>query len=212
MAGSVGSAVRYRTIGRGIFHCERCGGDRPYRHRARRRFLPPFGSAAAAPGTVMEHLSCAVCGTCYRLELLAVPTMSQMQIALLAGTTAAVIAMLSADGAAAAPGQAATCRAVDTIRAAGAPDFDEACLAVALARDTAGQVGRLRPAIEAFAIQLDPQAREWFLARVVQVGLADGALSDGQRDVAGIIARYLGLTRAMARAVIVRTEEAAQAG
>jgi hypothetical protein len=195
-------AARYRTLGRGVFHCERCGGDRPYRHlRARIR-------RTGRPG-VSEHLRCAICGTCYRVELLAVPTTDQMLDALLAGTTAAVLAMLAAGDQAS---DAASQRAVETIRNAGAPDYDLARLALALSEAAHGQVAGLRAAAETFAVQLEVPAREWFLAGVVQVGLADGSLSDGQRAVAGLIARYLGLTQAMARAVIAAMEEAAQAG
>ena len=70
----------------------------------------------------------------------------------------------------------------------------------------------LRPAVEAFAIQLNIHAREWFLAKIVEVGLADGPLSTAERAAAGSVARYLGMTPAHGRDVILLTEEAAQAG
>lgn len=227
-----------------LFHCERCGGDRPYRHFGDRRrgslrlasLVFPAGRLARLLGghagrsaRIGEHLRCTVCGTCYRVELLAVPTTGQMLSALLTGTTAAVLAMLAAGEQI---GEAARNRAIEAIRNAGAPDYDSARLDQALSEAAPSQTGPsqtgpsqtgpsqtgpsraggLRPAIETFAIQLDMPAREWFLASIVQVGLADGSLSDGQRDVAGVVARYLGLTQSVARAVIVRTEEAAQAG
>jgi hypothetical protein len=44
-------------------------------------------------GDTGEHLTCTIC-TRYRTELLAVPTIEQMLAALLAGTKAAVVAML----------------------------------------------------------------------------------------------------------------------
>ena len=68
------------------------------------------------------------------------------------------------------------------------------------------------PAIEAFSVQLEIPAREWFLAKVVEVGLADGSLSAAERDVAGTVARYLGMSAARGRDVISLAEEAAQAG
>ena len=37
-----GLRVIYRTLGRGVFFCRRCGGDREYRHRAGRRFVTVF--------------------------------------------------------------------------------------------------------------------------------------------------------------------------
>ena len=62
------------------------------------------------------------------------------------------------------------------------------------------------------SIQLDNPAREWFLARIVQVGLADGSLSAAERDVVGTVAGYLGMSQAKADGVIQLAEEAAQAG
>ena len=37
-----GLRVFYRTIAQGTFHCRRCGGDRPYRHRVGRRWFTLF--------------------------------------------------------------------------------------------------------------------------------------------------------------------------
>ena len=221
MLAMTGSRVCYRTIGRGVFHCERCGGDRPYQHRSGRRWLHLLGVPVAALGGTGEHLRCAVCHTCYRIELLAVPTVDQMELALLAGTRAAVLAMLGAGGAGS---QAARRRGTELIRTAGADCYDEARLAAALGERPAGErpaggadvadepgVG-LRPALEAFAVQLEGHAREWFLAKVVEVGLADGPLSAAERDVAGDVARYLGMSQSRGRDVISLAEQAAQAG
>ncbi len=238
MLALVGSRVCYRTIGHGVFHCERCGGDRPYRHRSGRRWAHLFGIPLARIGDTGEHLRCTICRTCYRTELLAVPTVEQMLVALLAGTKAAVLAMLRAGGAG---NPAARRRGIALIRAAGAPDYHDGRLLAALAGASSGPVlprsggdavpglrpdgtavprfpsatetvPGLRPAVEAVAIQLEGHAREWFLARVVQVGLADGALTEAERAVARSIARYLGMSAAHGRDVISLTEEAAQAG
>lgn len=203
----VGSRVRYRAVGHGVFHCERCGGDRPYRHRSGWRWAHLLGIPLVRLGPTGEHLICSVCRTCYRVDLLAVPTSEQMQAALLAGTTAAMLAILRA-GSADSP--VARSLAAATIRNAGAPGYDDARLAAALRG--AGQAIVLRPAVEAFAVQLEEHASEWFLAKVVQVGLADGLLTTAQRQVAQEIAGYLGMTRAKGRSVISLTEKAAQAG
>ena len=217
MLALVGSRVWYRTIGRGVFHCERCGGDRPYQHRSGRRWAHLVGVPVAALGDTGEHLRCTRCHTCYRVELLAVPTVEQMLIALLAGTEAAVLAMLRAGGAGSV---IARRRGVHMIRDAGAPEYDDGPLATALADPGAaaplpeadGPAVGLRPAIEAFSVQLDIPAREWFLAKVVEIGVADGSLSAGEREVAGAVARYLGMSAARGRDVISLAEEAAQAG
>jgi tellurite resistance protein len=55
-------------------------------------------------------------------------------------------------------------------------------------------------------------AREWFLAKIVEVGLADGSLSRAERAVAEAVARYLGMTMSQGEDVISLAEEAAQAG
>jgi tellurite resistance protein len=217
MLALVGSRVCYRTIGRGVFHCERCGGDRPYRQRSGRRWAHVLGIPVASLGSTGEHLRCTICRTCYRVELLAVPTMDQMLVALLAGTKAAVLAMLRAGGD---YSPAARRRGIQMIRAAGAADYDDGRLTTALADPEAdsqspgadGPVVGFRPAIEAFAVQLEIQAREWFLAKVVEVGLADGSLSAAEREVAGLVARYLGMSAARGQDVISHAEEAAQAG
>lgn len=208
-----GSKVCYRTVGRGVFHCERCGGDRPYRHRSGRRWAHLLGVPIVSRGGAGEHLSCTVCGTCYRVELLAVPTMEQMQDALRAGTAAAVHALLGADGASRA---ASRRRGIEMIRHAGWTEYDDACLEDALAGASAiagsGHAVGLRPALEALAIQLEVPAREWFLAKVVQVGLADGSLGAPEREVVGTVAKYLGMSQAQACAIIALSEQAAQAG
>jgi hypothetical protein len=215
----VKSGICYRTIGRGVFHCERCGGDRPYRHRLSRRLTRLLGLSVASLGPTGEHLRCTNCRTWYRVELLAVPTVKQMRIALLAGTKAAVLAMLGAGGA---DNHAARRRAIEMVRAAGEPDYHDGQLLEDLASaegcgpgpamgGAESSILGLRPALEAFAVQLEVPSRGWFLAKVVEVGLADGALSAAERAVAGLVARHLGMTPAQGRNVVSLTEEAAQA-
>lgn len=212
-----GAKVRYQTVSRGVFHCERCGGDRDYLHRAGRRWFHLAGVALLpGGGERREHLRCAVCGTCYRVELLAVPTVEQMRTALLEATTTAVLAMLRAGDWSSA---AAQHRAIDLIRAAGSASDGEPSLVVVspaaragLADHPAGQdfipSARLCRAMELFAVQLEERAKEWFLAKIVRVGLADGALSLPERHVAQAIAQHLGMTQARAEDVIWRVEQA----
>jgi tellurite resistance protein len=205
-----GLRVFYHTIGQGAFHCQRCGGDREYRHRAGRRwitllFIPVIPLAKAG-----EHVKCAVCGTWYRMGVLALPTSAQMQAALPAGMRAAATVVLCAGGGSSAPARR---RAIDAIKSAGLADYDEAALDADLstsamsalpARDLAGPLNRL-------AVQLVIPAREWFLADAVRIALADGPLSDEERHAAQEIAAQLGMTPAQARGVISMTEEGAAA-
>lgn len=207
----LGSRVHYRTIASGVFHCERCGGDRPYRHRTGRRWAQLLGVPLFPLDATGEHLRCTICRTCYRVELLAVPTIEQMQKAMCGATTVAVLAMLSAGGSVS---QVARRRAVEVIIEAGSAEYGDSDLVLALGEATAtrGSAPGLRSVLETFAIQLQEHASEWFLAKIVQVGLADGLLSAAEREVALAIARYLGLSQAKADDVIQLAEEAAQAG
>jgi tellurite resistance protein len=206
-----GPRVRYRAIGHGIFHCERCGGDREYRHRSGRTWAHVLGVPVMPLGFTGEHLRCVLCRTCYRVELLAVPTTEQMQLSLLAATMACALAMLQADGAASGT---ARNRAIDAIRTAGAPQYDDAALVAALT----GMPGEysagsgLATTLQALEIQLEMPAREWFLARIVHIGLGGGSLGAAEREVIESIARHLGMSAARAQDVISVTEEAAQAG
>jgi len=205
-----GLRVFYRTIGQGAFHCQRCGGDREYRHRAGRRWITLLFIPVIPLTRVGEHVKCAVCGTWYRMGVLALPTSAQMLAALPVGMRAAATVVLRAGGGSSAPARR---RAIDAIRSAGLADYDDAALDADLAtsamsanpaQDLAGPLNRL-------AIQLAVPAREWFLADAVRIGLADGPLSDEERQAAQEIAAQLGMTLAQARGVISMTEEGAAA-
>jgi hypothetical protein len=214
----VGTRVCYRVVGGGTFHCQRCGGDRTYRHRSGRRWFHLLRVPVLPLASTGDHLRCAICRTCYRVDLLAVPTTAQMQAALLAGTIAAALAMLAAGE----PGSAVARRnAIDLIRAAGSPDCDEASLAAALGQSSSarGMTGPAAaswpddaPVLSELAVQFEMHAKEWFLANVVRIGLADGPLGAGELQVVRTIAGFLGMTAAQAQDVIWLTEEAAQAG
>jgi zinc-ribbon family/Tellurite resistance protein TerB len=202
-----GLRVFYRTIGQGMFHCQRCGGDREYARRAGRRWFTLFFIPVIPLGQAGEHVRCTVCGTRYRMEVLSLPTAAQMQAALPAGMRAAALIMLRAGGGSSAPARR---RAIDAIKGAGLADYDDAALDADLSasarpgQDLAGPVNRL-------TMQLAIPAREWFLAEAVRIGLADGALSDDERNAARQIAAQLGMTPAQARGVISMTEEGASA-
>jgi hypothetical protein len=198
-----GLRVLYHTVGQGMFHCQRCGGDREYARRAGRRWFTLFLIPVIPLNWVGEHVRCTVCRTCYRVEVLSLPTTAQMAEALPAGTRTAAIAMLrSGDGRSA----RARRRAIDAVKGAGLEGYDDAALDADLSaveeKDLARPLNRL-------AIQLATPAREWFLADVVRIGLADGLLSDEERHAAQEIAAQLGMTPAQARGVISVTEEGA---
>ncbi|HEY5359457.1 MAG TPA: hypothetical protein VIJ82_17560 [Streptosporangiaceae bacterium] len=202
-----GLRVCFRTIGHGQFHCQRCGGDRQYRHRAGRRWFHVFYIPLVRLDRVGEHLQCMTCGGRYRTGVLAVPTAAQMEAALPAGTLAAATCMLLAGDPASGPARR---RAVDAVRSAGMAGYDETALEKDLIQSAVRGTDIAGP-LNALAAQLAVPAREWFLADVVRIGLADGQLSDDERLAARQVAANLGLTAAHAYGVITMTEEGATA-
>lgn len=204
----IGLRFYFRTTGRGALHCQRCGGDRQYRRCVGRRWFHILHIPLIPLDRVNEHVQCRSCRTRYRVEVLSIPTIAAMEEALPAGALAAVTTMLRA-GDPASP--AARSWAINVLLAAGLAAYDDAALTVDLAAgagldpDIAAPLGRV-------AVQLTMPAPEWFLADAVRVGLADGPLSEEEREAARLIAAHLGMTAAQAHGVIVMAEESAAAG
>jgi hypothetical protein len=190
-----GLRVIYRTIAQGVFFCRRCGGDRRYRHRAGRRFITVFFIPLVPLTSTGEHVQCATCKTRYVTEVLSLPTVARMQEALPAGIRALVAVMLRA-GDSASP--AARRRAIEAVTSAGAEGYDDAALDADLAQPP--QAGH--PRIAALRDQSQVHAREWNLAELVRIGMADGPLTSAQLAAAEHVAADLGLTRAQALGVI----------
>ncbi len=197
-----GLRVFYRTIGQGAFHCRRCGGDRQYRLRRGRRCFTLFFIPVIPLNKVSEHIQCLTCKTRYHTNALALPTAEQMQAALPAGMRAAASAMLRAGDRGS---LLARRQAIEAITGAGAQDYGEATLD----SDLALPPEYIAPALNQVGGQLAVQAREWFLAEVARIGMADGPLSDLERQAAQAVAIDLGMTQAQAYGVISMTERAA---
>jgi hypothetical protein len=200
-----GQRYFFSASGRGSCHCERCGGDRVYRRVTGRRWLTVLLLPVLPREKAPEHLQCSVCGTRYQLELLGMPTVAQMQAVLPAGTHAAAVAMLQAGDPDSEP---ARHRAVEAIRAAGRAGYDAAALEADLACPIS-PAAELTSLLNRLAMQLVDQARSWFLADVVRIGLAGGPLTAQQRRAAVQIGAQLGIGATRARAVIAMTEQGA---
>lgn len=198
-----GFRIFYRTLGEGVFHCRKCGGDRQYRHRAGRRFFTLFFIPVIPLAKTGEHVQCTTCKTRYVMDVLSLPTAAQMQAALPAGMRAAATAMLRAGGQGSPPARQ---RAVQAINAAGAQGYADADLD----SDAAQPAEATRSALGQVTRQLTPDAREWFLAETVRVGMADGPLTGQERQTALAIAADLGMTQAQAIGVMTITEQAVQ--
>jgi hypothetical protein len=204
-----GLRVCFRTVGHGMFHCQRCGGDRRYRRRAGRRWFHLLYVPVIRLGPAGEHLQCLTCHGRFRTAALSVPTAAQMEAALPAGTLAAATCMLLAGDPASRPARR---RALDAVRSAGLAGYDEGALDEDLSKSAAAGGADLAAPLNTLASHLAVPAREWFLASVVRIGLADdGQLTEGQRLAARHVAANLGLTAAHAYGVIVMTEESAAA-
>jgi tellurite resistance protein len=197
-----GLSVFFRTIGEGTFHCPNCGGDRRYRRRTARRWFTFFFLPVIPLRRLGEAVECGACRTRFGVSVLRLPTVREMTEALPAAMHAAVAMVLTADGPA---DDASRRRAVEAVRGYGDETYGDEALELALAssgphfEDEIAQAGT----------QLAVEAKEWFLAQVVRVALADGPLTDGERPALHRVADRLGMTSAHAFGVIVMTEGAA---
>ncbi len=197
-----GLRVFYHTVGEGTFHCRKCGGDRQYRHRAGRRFFTLFFIPIIPLNKVGEHVQCTTCRTRYVMDVLSLPTAQQMQTALPAGMRAAATAVLRS-GDPYSP--AARQRAVAVISGAGAQGYTDANLD----SDMAQPGSAVRDALAQVSQQLTPDAREWFLAEIVRVAMADGPLTGSERQTVQAVGSDLGMTPAQAIGVVTMIEQGA---
>ena len=197
-----GFRVFFRTLAHGTFHCRRCGGDRQYRHRAGRRWFTLFFLPVIPLNAVGEHVQCTSCRTRYVTDVLGQPTTAQMQAALPAGMRAAVSAMLRSGDPS---NQASRQRAVEAVVRSGVPDYNEAMLDA----DLTQSFDVIRPALNQVGGQLAIQAREWYLAEVIRIAMADGPLSETERHAALAIGTDLGMTQAQVIGVVAMTEQSA---
>ncbi|GAA4492148.1 TerB family tellurite resistance protein [Actinoallomurus oryzae] len=198
-----GLSVFFRTIGQGDFHCPNCGGDRHYRQRVARRWFTLFFIPVIPLNHVGEVIECGTCRGRFNLDVLRLPTAQQMAAALPMAMRAAVGAVLVAGDPA---DSAARTRAVEAVRGYGMADFDDETLAADLEERPDGTDEVIAQA----GAQLTTEAREWFLAQVVRVALADGAIGAGERQALHAVAGRLGMTPAHAVGVISTTEGAAR--
>ena len=135
-------------------------------------------------------------------EVLSLPTTAQMQAALPAGMRAAVSAMLrSGDPSSPVSRQ----RAIEAVIGSGVPDYDDA----ALSADLMQPFDVIRPALNQVGAQLTIQAREWDLAEVIRIAMADGPLTETERQAAQAIGADLGMTQAQVVGVVAMTEQSA---
>ena len=197
-----GLSAFFRTVGEGVFHCQACGGDRGYRRRVGRRWITLFFVPVVPLDRLGEVVECRACGTRFRPAVLRLPTTSQLSAALPAAMRAAatlvLLAGVESDG-------AARRRAVEAVRGYGEEHYDDD----ALDGDLGMPPAFLAEEIATAGAQLAVEAKEWFLAQAIRVGLADGPLTEPERQALHDVAGHLGMTKAHALGVIAMTEGAA---
>jgi tellurite resistance protein len=198
-----GLSVFFRTVGEGEFHCPKCGGDRACRQRVARRWFTLFFIPVIPLNRVGEIVECGTCRSRFPLGVSRTPTAARMAAALREAIRAAAVAVLAAGD----PyDSAARGRAVETIRGYGLTDFDDEALDGALAEGTGGAAQLIAEAGELITVE----AREWFLAQLVRIALADGMVTEAERQALHGVAGRLGMTQAHAVGVIATTEGAAR--
>jgi hypothetical protein len=200
-----GVRVFYRTVAQGAFYCDRCGGDRPCRQRAGRRWLTLLFLPVIPLNSVGEHVQCRTCRTCYVTGVLDIATAAQMLAALPAGMRAAASVILRADGP---PGPVARQRAIEAVVTAGMPGYSQ----IMLNGDLNLPPETITSALNEVGAQLTIQAREWYLADVIRMVMSGGSLTEGEREAAVAIGLDLGMTRAQSIGVIATTEHPAGRG
>jgi hypothetical protein len=67
----------------------------------------------------------------------------------------------------------------------------------------------IRPALNQVGAQLTIQAREWYLAEVIRIAMADGPLTESERHAALAIGVDLSMTQAQVVGVVAMTEQSA---
>ncbi|MBO2446544.1 TerB family tellurite resistance protein [Actinomadura barringtoniae] len=193
----------FRTVSEGTFHCPQCGGDRAYRRRAGRRWFTLFFLPAIPLNRVGEAVECRTCRTRFGVSVLRAPTTQQLAAALPAGMRAAASLTLRAGDA---ESVEARRRAIEAVQGYGERRYDDE----AVEADLSLRAEFLEEEVSLAGAQLAVEAKEWFLSQAVRVGLADGPLSDTERQALHHVAHLLGMSRAHALGVIVTTEGAAR--
>jgi hypothetical protein len=194
------SVFFFGSVEQGVFHCPNCGGDREYKRKIGRRWFTLFFVPVIPLNKVAEVVQCGTCNTRFRTSVLSVPTTSQLAAAVPAAVAGAASLVLRV-----APSPAARARAIEAVRMAGSPSYDDAALDAELAQPPAAVVARLTEA----GAPLAPEARERILAEATRVAMADGPLTPDERQALGAVGPALSLTAAQFYGIISMVEQSA---
>ena len=199
-----GTKVRFKAIANGTFFCPRCGGDRPYERRLAKRWFHLYYIPLFPTSTVGEQIRCGVCQTSYTEAVLSRPTSGQLSSLLVDAARGVIVHVLRA-GSAQSPDARSV--AVGEVARAGLPAYTEQDLDA----DLGVVPGDLSQLLTALGGQLADTGKESLLGSAARVALADGPLSDLERQVLVSTGASLGMTATHTAGVIALAEQAARA-
>jgi hypothetical protein len=199
-----GTKVRFKTIANGTFFCPRCGGDRPYERRQARRWFHLYYIPLFPTSTLGEQVRCGVCQTSYNEAVLSRPTSGQLSSLLIDGARGVVVHVLRTGSAETADARAA---AVAEIQRAGLAAYTDQDLSA----DLGVVPGDLSQLLTALGGQLADTGKESLLGSAARVALADGPLTDLERQVLVSTGASLGMTATHTAGVIAVAEQSARA-
>ena len=199
-----GFKILYKLLDGGNFFCPRCGGDREYEHRIGKKwftfyFIPLF--PVGKPQN--EHVRCKTCQNMFTMQVLVRPTTGQLSSLLLDGVRGVLVHVLRA-GSIQSP--AAREVAVNEVQSAGLLGYND----VSLQADLDVVPGDLSGLLTSLGGQLADQGKENLLRAAVRVALADGPMTDLERNVVHSTGAMLGMTQAHALGVIAMAEQSAR--
>jgi hypothetical protein len=199
-----GTKVRFKTVADGTFFCPHCGGDRPYERRLAKRWFHLYYIPLFPTSTLGEQVRCGVCQTSYTEAVLSRPTSGQLS-SLLVDAARGLIVHVLRTGSALSPDARAI--AIGEVVRAGLPAYDDQSLTA----DLGVVPGDLSQLFATLGAQLADTGKEALLGSGARVALADGPLTDLQRQVLVSTGASLGMTATHTAGVIALAEQAARA-
>ncbi|HEY3873266.1 MAG TPA: TerB family tellurite resistance protein [Actinocrinis sp.] len=199
-----GFRTRFKTIMTGTFFCPRCGGDRPFEKRMAKRWFTLYYIPLFPTKELGEQIKCGVCNTSYNPTVLNRPTTGQLSSLLIDGVRGLVVHVLRT-GSINSP--AAREVAVAEVAQAGLPAYTDADLN----SDLGVVPGDLSQLFMQLGSQLADGGKEALMRAGARVALADGPLTDIERQVLMSTGAALGMTPAHASGIIVMAEQSARA-
>ncbi len=199
-----GFKVRFKLLDSGTFFCPTCGGDRPYELRQARRWFHLYYIPLIPAAVLGEQVRCGVCTTSFNRVVLDRPTSGQLSTLLIDAARGVIVHVLRA-GSAQSPDARAV--AVAEVGRAGLPAYADQNLEA----DLGVVPGDLSQLLSALGGQLADTGKESLVGSAAKVALADGPLTDLERQVLVSTGASLGMTATHTAGVIALAEQAARA-